>query len=114
MSQLEIHGYHVHIYFDENSIDLAVNLTEELYEKFGYELGNINKKPVGPHPIWSRQVSFKHSDYDAVISWLKMNREALSILIHPLTDDEYIDHTTSAIWLGQPIKLDLSIFTTNN
>lgn len=114
MSQLEIHGYHVHIYFDENSIDLAVNLTEELYEKFGYELGNINKNPVGPHPIWSRQVSFKHSDYDAVISWLKMNREDLSILIHPLTDDEYIDHTTSAIWLGQPIKLDLSIFTTNN
>ncbi|WP_375320452.1 DOPA 4,5-dioxygenase family protein [Aliivibrio logei] len=114
MSQLEIHGYHVHIYFDGNNIDLAINLTEELYEKFGYELGNINKKPVGPHPIWSRQISFKHHNYDEVMSWLTTHRGELSILIHPLTDDEYLDHTKSAIWLGQPIKLDLSIFTEKN
>ncbi|MGR6859767.1 DOPA 4,5-dioxygenase family protein [Aliivibrio salmonicida] len=111
MPQLENQGYHVHVYFDENTVDFAITLTEQLNEKFGYEIGKINKKPVGPHPVWSRQVSFKHSDYDEVIMWIETHRAQLSVLVHPLTEDEYLDHTQSAVWLGTPIQLKLSIFT---
>lgn len=111
MHQSDINGYHVHVYFDHTSIDFAVSLTEQLHEKLGYQLGEVNQKPVGPHPVWSRQVSFKHHDYDAVMAWLEENRKQLSVLIHPLTENEYLDHTSSAVWLGPSLELDLSIFT---
>ncbi|MGF1907620.1 DOPA 4,5-dioxygenase family protein [Aliivibrio salmonicida] len=110
MKNSEHNGFHVHVYFNEHNIDCAVALTEALYKAFGFEIGNINTKPIGPHPVWSRQVSFKEDDYQAVFQWLEENRSDLSILIHPLTEDEYRDHTESAVWLGKPINLDLTIF----
>lgn len=111
MPQLDIHGYHIHVYFDQSNIDYAIALTESVHKEYGYELGRINKKPVGPHPVWSRQVSFKQENYDVVLAYLTQHQNGLSILIHPLTDDEYLDHTQSAVWLGTPLKLDISIFT---
>ena len=36
-----------------------------------------------------------------------LNRQGLDILIHPLTDDEYEDHTANALWLGRPVRLHL-------
>ncbi len=45
--------------------------------------------------------------------WLEENRSQLSVLVHPLTEDEYLDHTSSAVWLGLPLELELSIFTKN-
>ena len=37
------------------------------------------------------------------------NRQGLDILIHPLSDDEYDDHTANALWLGNPVPLKLEI-----
>jgi aromatic ring-cleaving dioxygenase len=33
----------------------------------------------------------------------------LTVLIHPLTDDDLADHTTLAEWIGDPIPLDESV-----
>jgi aromatic ring-cleaving dioxygenase len=34
----------------------------------------------------------------------------LSLLVHPNTGYEYEDHSTWAMWAGQPWPLDMSIF----
>jgi len=36
---------------------------------------------------------------------LMLNRDGLDILVHPLSDNEYDDHTDYALWMGTPIKL---------
>jgi aromatic ring-cleaving dioxygenase len=32
--------------------------------------------------------------------WLMLNRDGLSILLHPGTGDAYADHIDHAVWLG--------------
>jgi aromatic ring-cleaving dioxygenase len=33
----------------------------------------------------------------------------LTVLIHPLTDDDLADHTTLAEWIGELLPLDVSV-----
>ena len=34
-----------------------------------------------------------------------LNREGLDVLVHPLTDNSYDDHSRYAVWLGAPVAL---------
>ncbi len=61
MHESDINGYHVHVYFDQSSIDFAVSSTEQPHEKFGYQLGKVNQKPVGPHPVLESTSFFQAS-----------------------------------------------------
>jgi len=36
------------------------------------------------------------------------NRQGLDVLIHPLTDNSYDDHSRYAVWLGTPVALKLN------
>ena len=36
-----------------------------------------------------------------------LHREGLDVLVHPLTDNSYDDHTAHAIWFGTPVALRL-------
>ena len=47
-------------------------------------------------------------DLRKCLPWLMLNRERLDILVHPLSDDEYDDHTANALWLGTPVALKLN------
>jgi aromatic ring-cleaving dioxygenase len=38
-----------------------------------------------------------------------LNREDLSILVHPLTGDSVADHTRFALWLGSPVPLRVEV-----
>ena len=35
-----------------------------------------------------------------MVPWLALNREGLSILVHPNTDNQRLDHMVRALWLG--------------
>ncbi len=37
------------------------------------------------------------------------NHGNLSVLLHPLTRQELLDHTTRAMWLGKSMPLDISM-----
>ncbi len=39
--------------------------------------------------------------------WLILNREGLDVLVHPLSESNYDDHTKYAMWLGKPVALRL-------
>lgn len=54
------------------------------------------------------KLTFSKSNYYKVVHWLMLNREKLSILIHPLTGDWLKDRTSHAMWLGPKVILKQS------
>jgi len=106
-----IHNYyHAHVYFDSETLQFAGDLCAKAGELFGLKVGRVHRKPVGPHPQWSCQISFSDKDFDQLIPWLSDNRKGLNVLVHGQTGDNLKDHTEYAYWLGESVPLKLSIF----
>ena len=103
-------GYHAHVYFDEDSFDFAESLCHQISTRFELKVGRVHRKPVGPHPMWSCQITFASKHFDDFISWLDEHRNGLSVLVHALTGDDFKDHTEYAYWLGNKLELNLSMF----
>lgn len=104
-----IEGYHVHVYFDESTFEQAKILCEEAGKNFSVKVGRMHSKPVGPHPCWSCQLAFSLDEYANLSSWLALNRQGLTILIHPLTGNDLKDHTDYASWMGESQTLNLDV-----
>jgi DOPA 4,5-dioxygenase len=102
--------YHAHVYFDESSVAQARDLCERAATLFGVTMGRVHRKLVGPHPEWSCQLAFDAAQFDALLPWLEQHRGGLSILVHGQTGKSLEDHTANASWLGEPVKLNLSVF----
>jgi aromatic ring-cleaving dioxygenase len=104
-----IEGYHAHVYYDPATRPVAETLRRAMGEMFTVQLGRWHDVPVGPHPIAMYQVAFPTSEFSRLVPWLMLNREGLSILVHPLTGDDYEDHARFALWLGTPLPLKLEM-----
>ena len=102
-----ISHFHAHVYYGDETRDLAKNLRKSIEKKFLVEMGRWRERPVGPHPQPMYQVSFQPDIFGTLIPWLMVNRESLSILIHPNTESSIRDHTHYALWLGKPLRLRL-------
>lgn len=61
---------------------------------------------------------FTPAQFGAFIPWLAIHRGPLSVLVHPNTVDPVTgeeneperNHTQQAIWMGERLPLDLSVF----
>ncbi len=104
-------AYHAHVYFDEDTLDLARRLCQETGSTLFIPVGRVHTRNVGPHPHWSCQLSFNAAQFDTVINYLEEHRYGLNILVHGVTGDDLADHTDHAMWLGQPSDLNLKVFT---
>jgi len=102
-----ISGYHVHVYFDIDSIDKARALCEAARDRFGVVMGRMHEKPVGPHPRWSCQLAFGPEAFAEVVPWLALNRSGLTVFLHPETGDVIADHTEHALWMGEMLPLNI-------
>lgn len=102
-----IEGYHAHIYYDARTRPIAERLREAMGSGFRVQLGRWHDRPVGPHPTSMYQVAFPVAELARLLPWLMLNRDGLSVLVHPLTGDDYLDHARFPLWLGQPLPLDL-------
>tara|TARA_E500000318_G_scaffold48629_1_gene45754 strand:+ start:8700 stop:9044 length:345 start_codon:yes stop_codon:yes gene_type:complete len=109
-STSDILGYHAHVYFGAESVEIARTLREEIERQFDIEMGRFHEKPVGPHPRYSYQVAFKPEQFGEIIPWLSLNREGLTVFVHAETGDELADHTQHVIWLGPSEDLKISMF----
>ena len=105
----EIRGYHAHVYYDLQTKPKAAALREAIIGKFKVEPGGFSDEPRGPHPISQFNVIFETPEFQQIVPWLMLNREGLDILVHPLTDSSYNDHTANAMWLGNPVPLKTEI-----
>ncbi|MBV8884298.1 MAG: 4,5-dioxygenase [Chroococcidiopsidaceae cyanobacterium CP_BM_RX_35] len=107
--QIEITGFHAHIYFDSASRDAAAQVREGLGARFDVQLGRWHNQPIGPHPKSMYQVAFSPQQFSEVVPWLMLNREGLDILVHPTTGDDVADHTDHALWLGEKLALNIEV-----
>ena len=101
-----LHGYHAHIYYNDDTRWIAEKLRDTLASDFPVRIGK-NAGIAGPHAVPQIQVIFRNDAFQRVVPWLMLNREGLDVLVHPLSDDEYDDHTANALWLGTPVALKL-------
>lgn len=79
-------------------------------EKFDVPVGRKHQQPVGPHPMWSCQITLTPENFGVVVPWLALNRHGLTVFIHTETGDALKDHTEHAIWMGSMQPLNLAIF----
>ena len=106
--------YHAHVYYDRDTWDVARQLHQELTDMLVSGtlanlvlVGKMYETGVGPHPKPQFEIQFLASAVPDITRILK--ETGLTSLIHPLTDDDLADHTTLAVWLGEPIPLDVSV-----
>jgi aromatic ring-cleaving dioxygenase len=107
-----ITDYHVHVYYDAAS---SRGRAERLRERVGAEfpqakLGRWHDELVGPHPQSMYQIAFPTEMLEKFVPWLMLNRDGLTVLLHPETGDDYTDHSAHAAWFGAVLPLRLDVF----
>ncbi len=40
-------SYHAHVYFEQDSLEIALNLFDKIKEKFPYDVSDVYKKCIG-------------------------------------------------------------------
>ena len=106
----QIDGYHAHVYYDSDTKKTAARLRRRIGARFDTVLGRWHDAPIGPHPVSFYQVAFEPDLFAELVPWMALNREGLSILVHPETGDDLADHSEFAMWLGESITLRLENF----
>jgi aromatic ring-cleaving dioxygenase len=104
--------YHAHIYFNETDIQKAVEVRDAIAQaipNLSY-LGRLINLLVGPHPKPMFELHIPPAILDDAVLSIDGLRDGLSVLIHPVQDNELEAHTTKARWLGTPLPLKLSVF----
>jgi DOPA 4,5-dioxygenase len=104
-----IRDYHAHIYYDPASTrDRAARLRERVAAAFpDATLGRWHDALVGPHPQSMYQIAFPPRLLPSLLPWLMLNRDGLTVLVHPGTGNDLKDHTDHAAWLGGMLPLRL-------
>ncbi len=107
-----IRGFHAHVYFGPDTLAQARSLCEQAARAFPeVKMGRIHERPVGPHPDWSCQLAFKPQLFGSVIPWLAMRRGTLVVFIHPISENDLVDHRDRALWMGAVRPLELSVLS---
>ena len=107
-----ITDYHAHIYYDPaKTRSRAERLRQRVAEKFPQaKLGRWHDELVGPHPQSMYQIAFPTEMLAEFMPWLMLNRDGLTVLLHPETGDNYTDHSAHAAWFGAVLPLRLGVF----
>jgi aromatic ring-cleaving dioxygenase len=104
--------YHAHVYYDAaETRDRAERLRRRVAAEFPQaKLGRWHDEMVGPHPRSMYQIEFPAAMLASFVPWLMLNRDGLTILLHPETGDDYRDHTAHAAWFGATLPLRVEVF----
>jgi len=130
----DIKEWHFHVYFDHNDVveiqkarSLQALIIEQVRNKTlvvvcngvtsdilpgikNSEVRDFNTGPKGPHPIGSFETWAPKEYLAEAWSFFTLNRNGLTIFIHPITQHEVEDHSPRrACWLGKSYTVDLSV-----
>lgn len=108
----------IHVYFTADTAAQAAAVKARLRARFDWlkeGRWNGHASRISPHPQPMFELLFGDPQNVAkvheVAEWLDKNRDGLSVLIHPNTTDGNVqDHTTHALWLGQPVAVRTWVF----
>jgi aromatic ring-cleaving dioxygenase len=106
--------YHAHIYYELDERGVAEQFHRRLSGIRGVGdfanllyVGEMRDEGVGPHPLPQFEAHFLKEELPKVLPLIEGC--GLRALVHPVTMDDLADHTTLAHWIGEPLKLDLSV-----
>lgn len=103
-------SWHAHVYFDPATTrPQAERVRDGIARRFKVQLGRWHEVAIGPHSAAMYQVAFDVGVFAALVPWLALHREGLSVLVHPNTLAPRRDHLVHAIWLGAslPVRGDV-------
>src|SRR5471032_246815 len=101
-----IASFHAHIYFDGAAQRvIALDLRERIGERSAVALGRVHDRQVGPHARNMYQVAFDVATCGTFVPWLMLNRQGLTVLVHPNTRDARRDHQVHALWMGEVLDI---------
>lgn len=105
--------FHGHIYFLGNEIDRAAIVRENIAKALPQltYVGRLIAKPIGPHPRPMFEIHIPASEIEKIMPVLDEMRQGLSVLIHPVQENELEAHTVDARWLGDELPLNLKVLT---
>jgi aromatic ring-cleaving dioxygenase len=106
--------FDAHIYFTEETFVEATILRDKIKKNFESEVlfvGDLIPVPIGPHTQPMFEVNFPLIIFNKVVLWLMKERKTFTVLVHPLSGDDFFDHTQGAMWLGDSIRLDYEKFS---
>ncbi|MEP6503817.1 MAG: DOPA 4,5-dioxygenase family protein [Betaproteobacteria bacterium] len=87
-----IASFHAQVYFhDEAQRERALALREQIGDRFQVT------------PMY--QVAFAIESFGKFVPWLMLNRQGLTVLVHPNTRDERSDHVVHALWMGEMLAI---------
>lgn len=101
--------FHAHIYFDVNQLAQAEKVRALIIEdipQLTYR-GPLIPLAVGPHPKPMFELHIPEAIINYAIASIDSMRGNLSVLIHPVIQDELVAHTEQAQWLGTRLTLNL-------
>ena len=101
-------SFHAHIYYSDAERPVAERLRSDFTGSAQILfVGPMRDRGVGPHPMPQYEVHFLETSRADVIAAIEAS--GLRALVHPLTYDDFADHTTLAHWIGDPLELDVSV-----
>jgi DOPA 4,5-dioxygenase len=99
-------SYHAHIYYrTPEERGRAAWVREQIGERFPVKLGRWRDLLVGPHAAPMYQVAFAPEVFPRLVPWLMLNRQGLTILLHPNTSHPRRDHLVHALWFGEVLPI---------
>jgi DOPA 4,5-dioxygenase len=109
--------FHSHAYFDHESPDAVdearafmASVSRDFAATTHVEVHSFVPRPAGPHPRGSFEVLFTREAFADYLSWLMFERPPrISVLIHPLTRSQLLDHGARVLWLGEPLPLERAV-----
>lgn len=105
-----IHSWHAHVYFDPDNRAPALGLREQVGARFpAAVLGRWHAVPIGPHPRAMYQIAFPAELFPTLVPFIALNRQGLTVLVHPESGRPKADHERHALWMGEvlPLKTDM-------
>jgi DOPA 4,5-dioxygenase len=97
-------------YIYQKELHATANLYELITaQKFagGVNIWDSRWAAEPPHPgIDTIRILFTEKAYYPFVSWLMLNRNEHSVLIHPLTGDWLKDRMSHSLWMGKKLLLD--------
>jgi DOPA 4,5-dioxygenase len=104
-----ITDYHIHVYYDPDSRDRAAALREWVEARFAVKMGRWRDEPVGPHVRSMYLFSFPPELFADVVPFVMLNRQGLTVLLHPESGRPRDDHTINAAWMGEVLAVKTEI-----
>ena len=105
----EIKGYHAHVYYDQVTRPTAERMRDTIIGQLRRQPRSLQRRADRPAPDLAVQRDLPTEEFQKIVPWLMLNREGLDVLVHPLTESSYDDHSKNALWLGTPVPMRLEI-----